>query len=130
MNSFEIKIDNYTSLVRVDKSRARKAYNNGLNVYFIPCLCAPLNPWFSLGIWQNKDLDGQYETFDKLVNAFENYNCNPETGRYTAYYLPLAWFDRFTGKKCFDGYYTEHYNHIRGYDLEYIEREVYKHENV
>jgi hypothetical protein len=34
------------------------------------------------------------------VNAFENYNCTDnETGRYTAFYIPVVTVDRFTGEK-------------------------------
>lgn len=36
---------------------------------------------------------------EKAVNAFENYNCTDnETGRYTAFYIPVVTVDRFTGE--------------------------------
>ena len=37
--------------------------------------------------------------FEKLLNAYEFYNCtNSETGRYTAFYIPVEYVDRFTGE--------------------------------
>lgn len=39
----------------------------------------------------------EYE--EKAVNAFEIYNCTDnETGRYTAFYIPVVTVDRFTGE--------------------------------
>ncbi len=78
---------NFTGFKRINKTMARKIYNSGGDVLFIPCLCNPLNNFYNLGIWENKDLLGQYDTFDNLVNHFEWYNCNNETGRYTAFYI-------------------------------------------
>ncbi len=78
---------NFTGLKRINKTIARKIYNNGGEVLFIPCLLNPLNNFYCLGIWENKDLQGQYDSFDNLVNHFEWYNCNNETGKYTAFYI-------------------------------------------
>lgn len=87
------------TLKRIDRKRARNAYNNGLDVLFIPVNCNPINHYWNLGIWENKSLDGQYTNFEKLCNAFEYYNCNNETGKYIAFYIPVRTVDRFTGKE-------------------------------
>ena len=120
----EYNINGYTILKRINKRIARKAYNNGLYVLFIPCKCSPTNTWFNLGIWEHKQLDGQYETFDKLCNAFEWYNCNNETGRYITFYIPVCWEDRFSGERQYQGYYTENYNAIETYDYKYIREAI------
>lgn len=78
---------NFSTLDRVTKTRARRLYNSGVGVLFIPCKLNPENNFYCLGIWQNKDLQGQYGDFDKLLNAFEYYNCRPDTGNYTAFYI-------------------------------------------
>ena len=78
---------NFRELERVNKTTARKLYNAGRDVLFIPCKLNPENNFYCLGIWQNKELAGQYETFEKLLNAYEFYNCRPDTGKYTAFYI-------------------------------------------
>ena len=70
---------------RVDKRVARKIYNEGKDVLFIPRNMRPDNNW-GLGIVENKYLFGQEATFDKLVDTYTWYNCNNETGRYVAFY--------------------------------------------
>ena len=78
---------NFKSVKRISKKEARKRYDAGENVLFIPCLLNPENNFYCLGIWENKDLCGQYESFDKLVNEYEFYNCRRDTGLYTAFYV-------------------------------------------
>lgn len=73
---------------RIDKRVARRLYDAGEDVLFIPCNMRPDNMW-GLGIVENKYLLGQEETFDKLVNAYTWYNCTNETGRYVAFYVDV-----------------------------------------
>lgn len=69
---------------RITKKQARAAYNNGLTVLFCPVNMRPFTPWH-LEIDVNKN--------------FEIYNCTDnETGRYTAFYIPVVTVDRFTGE--------------------------------
>ena len=77
---------NKDGLVRISKLAARKEYNNGKEVLFIPCKIHPLN-MYGLGIWENKFLNGQYDNFDELCNWFTWYNCDSERGKYIAFYL-------------------------------------------
>lgn len=78
-----------TDLIRITKSKARKLYNAGKSVLFIPC---KLNPesFYLLGIWENINLDGQYASFETLCNEFTWYNCTKETGLYIAFYIEKA----------------------------------------
>lgn len=78
---------NFNTVTRISKTVARKLYNAGCDVLFIPCNLNPENNFYNLGIWENKTLVGQYDSFEKLVNSFEFYNCNNETGKYTAFYI-------------------------------------------
>lgn len=93
MNQYEYKQGRYT-FKRVNKATARKAYNNGLRVILCPCNLRPGSPWYC-----ELDISGKAPaTFEAQVNAFEYYNLNRETGRYTAFYIPVRKVDRFTGE--------------------------------
>lgn len=71
---------------RVDKRVARKLYNEGKDVLFVPCNMRPDNSW-GLGILENCENCGNVGwTFDELVENYIWYNCNAETGRYVAFY--------------------------------------------
>ena len=74
-------------LERVTKAKAKQLYNNGFSVLFIPCNLNPECEFCNFGIWQNIYLWGQYESFEKLENAFTFYNCTTETGKYIAFYV-------------------------------------------
>lgn len=84
---------NFNNLERISKIKAEKLYNSGLTVLFIPCKCNPENNFYNLGIWENKYLQGQFETFQELLNNYEFYNCNyNELGLYTAFYIKKEWY--------------------------------------
>ena len=77
--------------VKINKTKARKLYNNNVNIYIIPCKVYPNynNMWIQ-PIKLNKEeyIDKNYENdFDKIINNFEYYNCNTEVGRYTSFYI-------------------------------------------
>lgn len=75
---------------RINKRSARAAYNNGLTVIFSPCNMRPFNNYFGLDMDINKDnINCQGQDFNKILNAYEYYNCNAETGKYTAFIFPL-----------------------------------------
>lgn len=78
---------NFKTLKRINKTAAKKLYNAGADVLFIPCKLNPENNFYCLGIWENNQLAGQYETFEKLCNAFSWYNCRSDTGNYIAFYI-------------------------------------------
>lgn len=85
---------------RIDRKQARRAYNNGLTVIFCPCNLRPGSP-FRLDMDMNKAQENcAGASFNRLVNVFEMFNCRDrETGKYTAFYIPVETVDRFTGEK-------------------------------
>lgn len=99
MNKYSFVIDGFT-FERVNKKQAVAAFNNGLTVKFCPVNLRPGSFWRL-----DMDMNKEYQncagcTFEEVVNAFEYYNCtSSETGRYTAFYIPVEYVDRFTGKK-------------------------------
>lgn len=78
---------------RINKKTARTAYKNGLTVIICPCNLRPFTPWHNEHRLNRKDR-AQF-----VVNSFEYYNCiNSETGKYSAFYIPVCTVDRFTGE--------------------------------
>lgn len=73
-------------MTRINKAAARKLWNEGRNFIIVPCKCSPNG----LGaLYTETDLSTDADirrTFDTFVNEFEFYNCNPETGKYAAFY--------------------------------------------
>lgn len=70
-------------LIRVNKTKARRLYNNGISIYLIPCKISPNSIWFG-----TVELSQAIESdFDKAVNAFKYYNCKYVTGYYPHYYI-------------------------------------------
>ena len=93
MNNYNYSDGGFT-FKRVNKATARRAYNNGLRVVMCPCNLRPGAPWRPEVPVDNKN----GATFETTLNAFEYYNIRGhETGRYTAFYIPVVTVDRFTG---------------------------------
>ena len=94
MNNYRYNDDGFT-FKRVNKATARAAYNNGLRVVLCPVNLRPGYPWHPEVSVSSKS----GATFETTVNSFEFYNLrNSETGRYTAFYIPVVTVDRFTGE--------------------------------
>ena len=72
---------------KVTKRTAQKLYNAGTTVYILPCKASVKSMWFSPYPININDVCNDGVDFQKLVNAFEFYNCNNETGKYTAFYV-------------------------------------------
>lgn len=91
---------------RINKNAARAAYINGLSVVACPVNLRPGAPWHPEAVLNRKDrahfvIDeiGVKNDFNNIIASFEFYNCtNAETGKYTAFYIPVKIVDRFTGK--------------------------------
>lgn len=76
----------YNGYKRINKAMARKEYNNGNSVYILPCKVRLDNAWFKPAMINRNNLDN--ESFEKIINAFEYYNCSyNELGKYASYYL-------------------------------------------
>lgn len=107
MNKYSFRDCNGRTWERVNKSRARNAYNNGLTVLFCPVNLNPFSEYYtSVMINISDDIDigissrfTKENSFERVLNAFDYYNCTDnETGHYTAFYLPVVTVDKFTGK--------------------------------
>lgn len=98
MNDRVFAINDETRLVRVYKSSiARKCFDHNLPVLFCPVNMDPTNKYFNMAVWIRKT--EEQDNFQKAVNAFEYYNCNHETGYYTAFYIPQCRTDRFSSER-------------------------------
>lgn len=102
---------------RVTKKEARAAYRAGLTVLWCPVNLAPFTGWgleMPINV-QNWNCDNK--TFDEVLNEYEFYNCNSETGKYPAYYIPVRVVDRFTNADPT----PETLGTIKQYDYRYLE---------
>ena len=95
MKHYEFQNNGFT-FIRIPKNKARVAYNNGLTVIFCPCNLRPFGFWpVECDIKKDPNYKPFYpgdleNTFDFKVNVFERYNCtDSETGKYTAFYIPV-----------------------------------------
>ena len=68
-----------TGYNRISKPAARKLSLEGK-----PIVLSPVNYWNPYEI--TPDAKDPFRSFDKDVNAFEFYNCNSSTSRYSAFY--------------------------------------------
>lgn len=71
---------------RVTKKQALAAYKSGLTVLLCPVKMRPFTPW-RLETYVEKKSGCE---FSASVSGFEYYNCNSETGRYTAFYVKIG----------------------------------------
>lgn len=118
MNKYSFRDRDGRTWERVNKSRARNAYNNGLTVLLCPVNMRPFTPWHLEIEMSKDDIGNDGHTFEYVVNCFENYNCtNNETGKYTAFYLPVVTVDKFTGKAPT----SETRKTVRAYDYTVLE---------
>jgi hypothetical protein len=68
---------------RITKKSAERLYELGQPVLYCPVKLIPGGPWGN-GCTVTKE---EGRTFEQVLNAFEYYNCNNETGYYTAFYI-------------------------------------------
>ena len=69
---------------RIDRRVAKRRYYTNKLIMLVPCKCHPLSSMASAPT-DLKHCEGA--TFERLENAFINYNCGySETGRRVAYY--------------------------------------------
>lgn len=84
---------------RISKAKARAAYNAGLEVVICPVNLKTGALWYQEA-HVDKESSGN-ESFENLLNAFEFYHiCKTKANRYTAFYIPVRYVDRFNGKPC------------------------------
>lgn len=82
---------NFFGWSRINKTAARKAFNAGMDVLFVPCnMSIRRDCYFNYHVLLNNrgpEFDNSTRNFDTLCNHFEYYNCNNETGKYAAFYI-------------------------------------------
>ena len=63
-------------LEKINKKEARKRFNKGESILFIPCKLNPYSPW-DCGIWYQHKTESDHD-FDSVCTAVWWYNCNSE----------------------------------------------------
>lgn len=82
-------------MIRVNKATARKMYRSGCEIHLLPCKVRLNKVWVSpISI----SLESHNDTFDRVVNQYEYYNCNAELGYYAHYYVTQQEIDNY--KMC------------------------------
>lgn len=87
--------------IRISKREAERRYNAGETVRFCACNLSPVNMWGCFCDYKREAFspiagDGfntvvpRNREFETVVNAFQFYNCDNETGRYPAFYVREA----------------------------------------
>lgn len=85
MRKYTLYNDGFT-FQRINKTQAERAYKNGLTIIVSP---VNINPFGIMGGGSHITLRPG-DNFNKVINAFEYYNCtNSEIGRYAAFYIPV-----------------------------------------
>lgn len=69
---------------QVNKTVAKRLYNAGHEIHLLPCRVNINTSWGLLYTTNAKECDNV--PFDSMVNAYTNYNCNTQLGKYPHYY--------------------------------------------
>lgn len=80
---------NGIELKQVNKTVARKLFDNGTTVYLLASNMRLNNAWTKPHDINKSMYDTEYENFDKIVNAFEYYNCCNERGLYSHFLVEV-----------------------------------------
>ena len=120
MNNYTFKYG-YWTFKRVTRKTVEKAFNNSLTVIICPVNLCPFTMWHcEMDINKNDNLNSYDSSdFNKRIMYFEIYNCiNAETGKYTAFYIPVCNINKFTGEKATTE--TKPENLKESYDYSYM----------
>lgn len=75
---------------QVNKTTARKLYNEGKTIYMHSCNMTLNNPWTSP---YDININGRYglanTSFDSMVLDFQYYNCDAERGKYANFFVEV-----------------------------------------
>jgi hypothetical protein len=95
----EEQIYNNVEYIRVTKPIAKKAYNFDMSVLVLPLKVRFDNMWVKpTDITEYNKNNEEKQSFEKMMNGYEAYNCNQEFGTYSKYYIKKADFDRLQNK--------------------------------
>lgn len=67
---------------QVNKTKAERLFNEGTEIFLLPCNANPNSVWISLCPVKKDD-----ESFNSVVNGYKYYNCNRELGLYVVYFI-------------------------------------------
>lgn len=83
---------NAVSVKQVYKNTARKAYENGQNVWIYSCNLRLNSFWGTPYRMSKKEIENNPFTsasdFDALVASYTYYNCDNERGKYPIFFIP------------------------------------------
>lgn len=72
-------------MIKIYKPEARKRFRRGEQIFVLPCKMRVDNVWQKPAMISKETYPD--EPFDRIIREYEWYNCNAETGYYTAYYI-------------------------------------------
>lgn len=94
---FYAHIDGFGSMIRINKSTARKMFYAGYEVVIAPCKANMM--FLGWSYWHtyrnNANLDSSSKRFEELVNSHEYYNCNNELGKYSKFFVSEHAFKKY-----------------------------------
>lgn len=82
-----MKYGNYSSVKRISKATARKLFNDGKEILFLPCKLNPDQKFGGFGMWQNNVFLNGTLNFDSFCKTFASYCCTNKTGKYVSFYI-------------------------------------------
>lgn len=74
---------------QVNKTAARKLYNEGKTIYLNACNMRLNNPWTSLCPVSKDSEAWNGDTFDGRINEFQYYGCDSERGKYVNFFVEV-----------------------------------------
>lgn len=79
---------------QINKTRARKLYDQGKTIYLQSCKMVFNSMWQSAcPINKERESWGEKgETFDSVVDAFTYFNCDNERGKYPCFFVEVGDF--------------------------------------
>ena len=94
---FYTHVDGFGSMIRVNKSTARKMFYAGHEIIIAPCKANMMFlGWSYWHTYRNNDnLDSSSKRFEELVNSHEYYNCNNELGKYSKFFVSEHAFKKY-----------------------------------
>ena len=73
---------------------AEKAYNEGKQIWLLPCNMRINNPWQHPMPLCTSDVENNAftigSTFKEIVNDFKYYNCDNERGKYPSFFIEVG----------------------------------------
>lgn len=86
MINYEFQDNSGRKWHRVNKRRARRAFESNDRLVLCACNMRPFGPWHPE--IEVTDIRDHWSDFDTMVNDFEYYNCShPGEGSYASFYM-------------------------------------------